>query len=101
MEAEVDEGGTVMARARGRIFAGTTGTLVLPAADDLTIVPRSVEHADPWRYTEVTLGGRLFAHGTRAVVCRSAWQTFPIDSKRSVRIRVAPELTEPKEETCS
>ena len=90
-----------MARAQGRVFAGTKGTLVLPAAGNLTIIPRSVEHADPWRYTDVTLGGRLFAHGSRAVVCRSAWQTFPTDSKRSVRIRVAPELAEPKEEKCS
>lgn len=100
VEAEVDEGDNVIARAQGRIFTGTSGTLVLPVAGNLTIVPRSLEHADPWRYTDVTLGGRLFA-GTRAVVCRSTWQTFPIDSKRSVRIRVAPELTEQKEETCS
>ncbi len=101
VEAEVDEGGAVVARARGRIFAGTKGTLVLPAAGSLTIVPRSVEHADPWRYTDVTLAREALGHGTRAVVCRSAWQTLPIDSKRSVRIRVAPELTEPKEEPCS
>lgn len=101
VEAEVDEGSAVVARAQGRIFAGSRGTLVLPAAGNLTIVPRSVAHADPWRYTDVTLEGRAFPHGTRAVVCRSAWQSFPIDSKRSVRIRVAPEPTEAKEESCS
>ena len=100
VEAELDDQGIAVARVKGRIFSGMKGALVLPVIGEITLVPQRVEHADLWRYTDVTLGGRPFVPGTRAVVCRGEWQSFPLDSKRSLRIRVAPE-PEMKEGECS
>ncbi len=101
IETEIDEGATVVAHAGGRTFAGTEGSIALPALGNLTITPRTAEHTDPWRYTDITLNGRPFAPGSRAVVCRGEWQSFPIDAKRTLRIRVAPEGTGPDKGECS
>ncbi|HXH41749.1 MAG TPA: hypothetical protein VNN08_24205 [Thermoanaerobaculia bacterium] len=101
VEAEIDDGPAVISRVSGRIFAGTAGSLALPALGNLMITARTFEHADPWHYTDITLGGRLFARPSRGVICRGEWQSFPIDAKRTLRIRVAPEETGPGKGECS
>jgi len=100
VEAEIDGGSAVMARITGRIFTGTAGSMAMPQLGNLTITPRAVEHADSWRYSDITLGGRPFGQGSRAVVCRNEWQSFTIDPKRALRIRVAPEGTGPDNGDC-
>jgi len=101
VETQIEEGSAVVARAGGRIFAGTEGSIALPAFGNLAITPRTADHADSWRYTDITLGGRPFARRSRAVVCRGEWLSFPIDARRTLRIRVVPEGHEPDKGECS
>ncbi len=101
VETAVVESNSVIARGSARIFAGTQGSLALTGLGNITITPRPLEHADAWRYTDIALSGRMFAPGSRAVICRSEWQSFPIDSKRTLRIRVAPERIEQEKGECS
>ena len=95
------ENTSVVSRGSARVFAGTQGSLALTGLGNISITPLPLEHADMWRYTDLALGGRMFAPGSRTVICRSEWQSFPIDSKRTLRIRVAPERMEQEKGECS
>ncbi|HSP14138.1 MAG TPA: hypothetical protein VLV78_05240 [Thermoanaerobaculia bacterium] len=100
-EAEVVSDGRVVARGSSRIFTGVAGRIALPSLGDVTITPRPLTRTDVWRYTEIAIGGRLFPRPTRAVQCRDVWSDYPIDSKTTLRIRVAPAEPEPTKGECS